>query len=527
MANKVTFTMNNVPAGLDSMYVRVEEDALTAGVRNVLHSGVQAVTGNAIDIDIGENGTVGNGAIISADNYTSGGAAFKSMTGYALIESAGELLKTYDTIVGVGDSITAGEYDLSGGQYDNPYRGIKFKTGAQYGTTLFQMIENVTDFTSQAEGRTLFIVRAGINDCNTYLSAGGVGDGAAGSVLAWSDLIQSDQDLTLSRYRELVALLKQSGDVAISTITYCDAKGQLLPLADKGRDLHSGSWNDNTTVPLCQELTPEWFDTNTNRPIFDYYQVTYDNPSVLDDDNLHFYDDRTFVVPTGLGYTDGPGSYTIREHTLEKLGENTTMSPTPFDNSRYTDRVLVNIGRGNGLDGRPSFQRWANNLTVSSANELYENLQSYNGQTSISMQVNFATNGSLRTNLFTEEQAWDEGAGDTNCCSSGIGSNSSGSHIVEFNGLTKGTVSVAGIDSSEGNGSVYDPTARTVFEIVDDNGLRTVEVGSSVNGQVVTIQDCIATIDFDSSINGFLSIRPTPASGSTYGSLNSICIDIE
>ena len=97
MANKVTFTMNNVPAGLDSMYVRVEEDALTAGVRNVLHSGVQAVTGNTIDIDIGENGTVGNGAIISADNYTSGGAAFKSMAGYALIEAGDNL--TTDTWV--------------------------------------------------------------------------------------------------------------------------------------------------------------------------------------------------------------------------------------------------------------------------------------------------------------------------------------------------------------------------------------------------------------------------------------------
>ena len=112
MANKVTFTMNNVPAGLDSMYVRVEEDALTTGVRNVLHSGVQSVTGNTIDINIGENGTVGNGAIISADNYTSGGAVFKSMTGYALIEAGEEppsgLLIEGDRlkVIAFGDSIT-------------------------------------------------------------------------------------------------------------------------------------------------------------------------------------------------------------------------------------------------------------------------------------------------------------------------------------------------------------------------------------------------------------------------------------
>ena len=106
MANKVTITMNDVPVGLDSMYVRVEEDALTAGVRNVLHSGVQAVTGNTIDINIGENGTVGNGAIISADNYTSGGAAFKAMSGYSLIE-AGEAALNFDNILFMGSSTTA------------------------------------------------------------------------------------------------------------------------------------------------------------------------------------------------------------------------------------------------------------------------------------------------------------------------------------------------------------------------------------------------------------------------------------
>lgn len=103
--------MNNVPAGLDSMYVRVEEDILTQGVRNVLYSGVAPVSGNAIEVNIGENGVVGNGAIISADNYTSGDAAFKYMYGRSLIEAGannyllqGERLK----FLPVGDSITAG-----------------------------------------------------------------------------------------------------------------------------------------------------------------------------------------------------------------------------------------------------------------------------------------------------------------------------------------------------------------------------------------------------------------------------------
>lgn len=101
--------MNNVPAGLDSMYVRVEEDALTQGVRNVLYSGVAPVSGNAIEVNIGENGVVGNGAIVSADNYTSGGAAFKAISGYSLIEDGGGVTpipRTYDAYVFVGDSIT-------------------------------------------------------------------------------------------------------------------------------------------------------------------------------------------------------------------------------------------------------------------------------------------------------------------------------------------------------------------------------------------------------------------------------------
>ena len=526
MANKVKITMKNVPEGLDSMYLKIEETAISEGVRNVLFSGVKPVNGNVVEIDIGNAGTVGAGVIFSADNFTNAGQPFKAMRGYGVIEGLEHTFQQYDTVVGVGDSITAGEYDLSGGQYDNPYRGINFRTGAQYGTTLFQMIENVTDFTSRAEGRTLFIVRAGINDCNTYLSAGGVGDGAAGSVLAWDDLSASDQDLTISRYRQLISLLKDVGDVALSTITYCDAKGQLLPLPDKGRNLHSGSWNDNTTVPLCQELTPEWFNTETGRPILDYYQVTYDDPTSLDGDNLHFYNDRTFVVPQGLGYTDGPGSYTIREETLRKLGENTSMPATPFDSEKYSNRILVNIGRGNGLIGRPSFQRWANSCSVSSAQEVYPNLNSYNGTTSVSLKADFDGNGSPRDNLYTTDQVWSEGAADTNCCSSGL---YTASKILthEFTGVSKGTVSMVGLFSSSGNGGTYDPTIRTIFEVEDDSGIKSVEVPSSIDGENVTLADCTGYVDFDCSVGGVLKVTPKQAAGSQYAAISSICIDLE
>jgi len=112
MSNVVKFTMNNVPAGLDSMYVRVEEDVLTQGVRSVLYSGVAPVSGNAIEVNIGDNGVVGNGAIVSADNYTSGGSAFKSMSGYSLIEAGGVPPTGYLIegdrlkVIAFGDSIT-------------------------------------------------------------------------------------------------------------------------------------------------------------------------------------------------------------------------------------------------------------------------------------------------------------------------------------------------------------------------------------------------------------------------------------
>ena len=102
MTNVVNVTMDNVPAGLDSMYVRVEEGALTQGARNVLYSGVKSVSGNAIQIDIGTAGNVGDGVIVSADNYTSGGAAFKVMSGYSLIEAGDALPESwYNPITGL------------------------------------------------------------------------------------------------------------------------------------------------------------------------------------------------------------------------------------------------------------------------------------------------------------------------------------------------------------------------------------------------------------------------------------------
>lgn len=518
--NTVNFKMKQIPAGLTQMNLRI-----TDLQKNEIFSGTTPAT---TPVDIGDAGSVGQEVLVWGDNFDgTNKTTFKSFVGYTLIE--GEVVPpvpttSYDTIVGVGDSISQGEYDLSGGQFDAPYRGVNFKTGANYGTTIQQMIDNVVDFTSQAEGNTLFIVRAGINDCNTYLSAGGVGDGASGSVLSWDDMSQHQKDSTFTAYRELIALLKEVGDVALATITYCDAKGQLLALPDKGRDLHSGSWNDNTTVPLCQELTPDWFDNSKGRPIFDYYSVTYDNPSTLDNDNLHYYADHIYTVPKGLGFVNGAGSYTIRQHTIKGVGENTGMSNTPFNNDIYSNRVLINIGRGNNFMYRPSLQRWANNLSLSSSKEVYENLMSYNGVTAITLKSDYEVNGKLRGNLYTSDQAWHEGVADRNNCSSSIyfGGTESLTHTIM--GVTKGMASMIGIFSTSVQ---YDSTMRTIFEVEDDTGIKTVEVSSSLGGSTPLLSDCIGEVIFDSSTTGILKITPRPASGSPEGVISSICLDLE
>lgn len=175
--------MDNVPVGLDSMYVRVEEDALTQGVRKVLYSGVAPVSGNAIEVNIGENGVVGNGVIVSADNYTSGGAAFKAMSGYGVIEAGsappssylleGERLK----VLAFGDSITDNGDDPANPSYSKSTRGywvntensstqeFEFLEGKGItGNTTQDLIDRITDATSTNADIVMLLV--GTNDIN-------------------------------------------------------------------------------------------------------------------------------------------------------------------------------------------------------------------------------------------------------------------------------------------------------------------------------------------------------------------------
>jgi hypothetical protein len=433
-------------------------------------------------------------------------------------------LLEYDTIVGVGDSIMQAEFSLTKGQFDTPYRGINFKSAAQYGTTLENIINSVSTFIDLAENRTLFIVRVGINDCNTLLSAGGVEDTDTGPVIDWDSMAEQFKTESLNKYRQLVSLLEPHGDVALATITYCDAKGTLLPMPDKGRNLHSGSWNDNSVVPLCQELTPDWFDPATGRPVLDYYTYTYENPELLDDDNLHFYDDWSYST-SEFGYTNGAGSYHIRQYMLQQVASITNLPPEPYDDTKYRDRLLVSVGRGSALLGRPANQPWANNLDFDVADTVYNNLRTLKqDSTSISMGMTWDTKGSAKGNLNTRDQPWSDGCLDYNIASTSIAGRTEHNHVYTISNFNeKGLLCLVGVFGAV---ETHDATQRTVFKITDDNGTRDVEVPSSFDQTTTNLIDLMGSIEIDCTTSGNLVIKVEAAAGSTYGTLSGFSVDI-
>lgn len=88
MSNVVRFTMLDTPAGLNTMYVTVHSGTVVGSVRESLFSGEVPVTDNSIEIDLGTSGVVGEGVIVSVDNYTNGNEnLFSAFTGYTTIES--------------------------------------------------------------------------------------------------------------------------------------------------------------------------------------------------------------------------------------------------------------------------------------------------------------------------------------------------------------------------------------------------------------------------------------------------------
>lgn len=429
-------------------------------------------------------------------------------------------VERYDTVVGIGDSITQGEYDLAGGMYDRPFRGVKFDTAAVYGTTLENILANINDPIALASGRTLFVVRAGINDVNTLMSGGGVTDGAGGTVTGWNDLTQAQRDTAEEQYRDIIAALTPHGDVALATVTYVDAKGQLSGLPDQGRSLHAGSWNTNLVAPLCQELTPDWYDTATSRPKLDYYEKVLEDITVLDNDNLHFYDDRVWPTPAG-GYPAGFGSYTVRKYTQDVLGAEGAIPATPYDSTQFSNRILVNLGQGVHLPGRPAFNRYTNSCDIRAGAGPFNNLQSYNGATTVGMSVSMLNSGAATGHLATLGMNFEEGVQDKNIISSGVNCADSAALELTLTGLSRGVISVIGLQAL-----TYDATRTTTFTFIDDAGTTAYTRESTIDSTAVDVSALVAEHTFDCRASGTLRIQVRQGAGSSRAAINGIQIDM-
>ncbi len=211
MSNVIKFTMNDVPSGLNSMYVRVEENKLTQGVRNVLYSGVKPVSGNAVEIDIGTSGTVGDGVIVSADNYTSSGAAFKSMSGYSLIE-AGSTPPTISYAYrpdGVSNNITGNTFTIPSGDFELTFK-LQYRASAT-SQTIIGNLDNENDYIS-------------INSATSVrIKAGGVL-----SLLTLNNPLVDGDNYEVTMYRRGLTIGTDFGDYATASRSIASAPQMLI-----------------------------------------------------------------------------------------------------------------------------------------------------------------------------------------------------------------------------------------------------------------------------------------------------------
>lgn len=432
-------------------------------------------------------------------------------------------INEYDTIVGVGASITQGMFD--GKYFETPFRGVNFATSSTGGATLQNIIDNVQSFIDLASGRTLFIMHAGGNDCTGLTSAGGTEDGAAGTVIDYLSVEQSNRDATEARYRQLIGLLKPHGDLAIANLTFRDYKGQVLPLQDPS-SVGSGSWNNELLEPLIQELAPEWYSNGS--PVFDYYNTVLSNPNILDvDDNVHMYDDRTYV-PVDTGYPSGIGSKTIRDYMIKTLGEVGAIPSTPFDESLYSNRIRINIGNTVGVVNRPFYNGEDNNVAVENATLSPTNLVSYDDSKLAGtpvLSLNTTENGfSSRVNLGTNFLPFSEGLLDGNALSSSLSCPNSEIFELKITNIGKGKVSMAGLRQTT---SRDDASYSTEYTITDDNGSTSKVTGSSWDSASPDAFDQFVELDYDTSISGELTISISGVGSNGFGYISSINIDIE
>ena len=306
MVNKVKFTMDNVPAGLDSMYVCVEESTITQGVRNVLYSGVQPVTGSNVEIDIGENGTVGAGVIVTANNFTTGGQSFKSMAGYTTIEAGevpvGDLFKftlVYGQSLSVGDGglpnnrSTEALADLAGDV--NLYEGVDTNgpggSGYQYTptdvATLKPYAEYATD-QSHGWGYYNYLEERGALGTDKYLYAS-VGVGAR----TVADLSTAPEYTNVPTVVNAITDVKPAGyDFGRVSFHYCQGEADTTP----------------QTPPATYKSDVVALLTNTIKPIID----SNTGGTAVD----------IYIPQLGKGNTHPSGGYDIANAQLELVVEN-------------------------------------------------------------------------------------------------------------------------------------------------------------------------------------------------------------
>ncbi|QJT71131.1 hypothetical protein GR11A_00094 [Vibrio phage vB_VcorM_GR11A] len=437
--------------------------------------------------------------------------------------------KRYDTVIGVGASITDGVFGQTRQFLDKddnpvPFRGTTFVSSSTPGTTLQFMIDNISNFTDLVDGETLFVVHGGGNDCTTLTSAGGTGDSASGTVIGWNDIPEIHRTETLARYRELVTELKKHGDVALTSVSFRDYKGQPLQLDDPD-SVGTGSWNENVVYSMIKELTPDWWDWPNDRPVLDYYSLSRYNPEILDDDNVHQDDDATYAGDPDSGYPPGPGYYSLRNYLVTTLANRDAIQPAPYDHTIYRDRILLNVGVENALIGRPSFQRWAVQQPLENNTDVVTPLISFQSpETPVaSVHITMPSRSFGRSNLATRDLPWDEGCLDSNVLAHSRGSADPMTFVFSSVGRS-GTVCISGLFTV----GPQDDNRKAKVTLTDKDGDKTAEYENSDPLTSTEDHAYMTTLDYElDSDEDTLTIVVEGADGATAGYVGAIVLDIK
>ena len=157
------------------------------------------------------------------------------------------------------------------------------------GDTIYDTLQDLPIALAAQSEPALFIVHTGGNDVS--------------GTRPYSTAEVYRKDRLENYLATIVADIKSAGhDVAIANITFRNYS-DLLPDASNG----SLPYNVEIFDPLIRELAPEWWSNETNRPILDLYQWSFDNQNLLSPDGVHY---------TAAGYD------ALREYILDVVSDN-------------------------------------------------------------------------------------------------------------------------------------------------------------------------------------------------------------